>query len=139
MLGDFNFVSSVAGAIKLNDGVAVGKPGVRAASWLKKFPSLTEISGGLTFVHKATEQMRANDRAYTSLSLSALSALHARLQASAPMAHGGSDHQSIVLSFNDSEGETFRSATWPYSHPSWSHTLVGVLHRWHPTGSWAED
>ena len=132
-------MSSVADAIKLNDGAAVGKPGVRAASWTKKFPSLTEISCGLTFMHKATEQMRANDRAYASLPLSALSALHARLQVSAPMARGGSDHQSIVLRFKDSEGETFRSATWPYRHPCWSHTLVGVLHGWNPTGCWVED
>ena len=139
IIGDFNFVSSREEAIRVNDGQAVGQPGPRSVSWARKYGSLSELSGGLTFFHKVTGQMRANDRAYLSLSPSCLMALHARVQVSPPMTFGESDHRSIILTFNDDEGIPFRAATWPFLHPSWAHTLQGVIQGWRPSGDWVAD
>ena len=132
-------MSDVSDALLQRDGSAVGRPGIRAASWAKKFASFSEISGGLTFEHKVSGQLRANDRAYVSMSLASLLALQARMQVSPPMSFGASDHRSIVLRFGEPEGEPFRSPTWPYSHPSWANTLLGIMSGWEPSGRWTND
>ena len=140
VIGDFNFIADPEDAIQAESGKIVGKPGWRAASWRRKFAAWSQLLGGFTFNHRASGQLRANDRVYTSLSLSVLSALGSKVAVCPALSFGASDHQSIILSFFlKDEGELYKTPTWPFECVEWERVLRGAAQEYQKTGCWIDD